>query len=247
MYKISMLIPCTSHNRDAWTKMTDTYLYTLTLKHFVQTYDKEYAYTFYIGYDDGDRIFSDESQLDVLRQLNIPHVTFKFICFNNIDKGHVTKMWNVLFKQAYDDGNDYFYQCGDDIVFKTAGWVKDCVTMLLKTRGFGLVGPINNNNAILTQAFVSRQHMLIFGWFFPEEIINWCCDDWYNYVYKPQLFFPLHNHYCANAGGNPRYTVANNPSFKNKLAENTYNLRAKTFLLAQTHRLILTKYIQSNR
>ena len=28
-------------------------------------------------------------------------------------------MWNVLFKQAYDDGCDYFYQCGDDIEFKT--------------------------------------------------------------------------------------------------------------------------------
>ena len=24
-------------------------------------------------------------------------------------------MWNYLFRLAYNDGNDYFYQCGDDI------------------------------------------------------------------------------------------------------------------------------------
>ena len=37
----------------------------------------------------------------------------------NIKKGHLTAMWNVLFKQAYDDNNDYFFQCGDDINFHT--------------------------------------------------------------------------------------------------------------------------------
>ena len=31
-------------------------------------------------------------------------------------------MWNILFKKAYNDNCDYFYQCGDDILFKTKGW-----------------------------------------------------------------------------------------------------------------------------
>ena len=54
---------------------------------------------------------------------------------------------------------------------------------LEENNNIGLTGPINNNSSILTQAFVSRRHMLIFGWFFPEEIKNWYCDDWYNIIY----------------------------------------------------------------
>ena len=100
-------------------------------------------------------------------------------------------MWNVLFKKAYEDGCDYFYQCGDDICFKTEGWVNDCIKTLIKNRNIGLTGPINNNSSILTQAFVSRKHMEIFGWFFPKEIKNWCCDDWYNMVYYPKYLYPL--------------------------------------------------------
>ncbi len=41
----------------------------------------------------------------------------------NIKKGHLTAMWNRLFKKAYQEGCDYFYQCGDDIQFLDKGWV----------------------------------------------------------------------------------------------------------------------------
>ena len=58
-----------------------------------------------------------------------------------------------------------------------------------------------------TQTFVSRKHMEIFGYMFPEEIKNWCCDDWYNMIYTPSHFFPLTQHYCSNDGGAPRYIV----------------------------------------
>ena len=74
--------------------------------------------------------------------------------------------------------------------------------MLQLHDNIGLTGPINNNHRILTQSFVSTmQHMEIFGWYFPEEIINWCCDDWYNLVYQPNYFYPLINHFCGNYGG----------------------------------------------
>ncbi len=244
MYQIGLLIPCTSNGRPQWKTMKDTYLWNLTVKHFLLTMDKGYKYTFYIGYDDGDRIFADETQHEELQRFSLvfPNVSFQFICFRNIAKGHVTKMWNVLFARAYDDGCDYFYQCGDDIVFHTSGWVGDCIRTLAKTNGVGLVGPINNNNAILTQAFVSREHMRIFGWFFPEEIVNWCCDDWYNHVYKPNHFFPLTHHYCANEGGVPRYTIANDAGFVRNLSANTQKLRRDTEILAMKHKEILENY-----
>ena len=108
---------------------------------------------------------------------------------------------------------DYFFQCGDDIEFRTSGWVNRCIEILDKTDGVGVCGPINNNTKILTQTFVSRKHMDLFGYYFPPELINWYCDDWINRLYKKLgKFYPLKNHCCINMGGAPRYVINNNPS-----------------------------------
>ena len=135
---------------------------------------------------------------------------------------------------------------GDDITFKTKGWAKDSINELIKHNNIGLSGPINNNGRILTQAMVSRTHMDIFGWFFPPEIINWCCDDWYNWVYQPDHFYPAHSHYCSNDGGQPRYIINNDAAFtenRTTFNEKTQKLRADTFLLEQTHKKYIENYI----
>lgn len=78
-----------------------------------------------------------------------------------------------------------------------------------------MTGPINNNSRILTQSFVSRKHMDLFGYYFPEEIMNWFCDDWINEIYKKMgCFFPLHSHLSVNMGGNPRYNINNDVNFE---------------------------------
>ena len=109
---------------------------------------------------------------EILRLTNVfTNVNFEFIEMKDVAKGHLTKMWNILFQKAYDESFEYFFQCGDDIVFTTKNWVMDCIEILRKNNDIGLTGPINNNMRILTQAFVSRKHMEIFGWFFPEELL----------------------------------------------------------------------------
>jgi len=244
-HKISLLIPCTSKGRDIWNTIDDTYLFNLTLKHLLLTQDKEHEYIVYIGYDFDDRIFSSTEQQQQIKRFSLvfKNVSFKFIKYTDIPKGHVTKMWNVLFKHAFDDGCDYFYQCGDDIVFHTKGWVNDCITILKKHNSIGLTGPINNNNLILTQAFVSRKHMDIFGWFFPEQIINWGCDDWYNHVYKPNMFYPLSNHFCSNDGGAPRYTINNDPQYTVNIKYNTHLIRTNAYNLALKHKTLIENYL----
>ena len=150
---------------------------------------------------------------------------------------------------AYQGGYDYFYQCGDDILYKTKGWCQSCIHMLQLHNNVGITGPMNNNSRILTQAMFSRKHMEIFGWLFPEEIINWCCDDWYNWVYQPDHFYPLVKHYCANVGGKPRYTINNNKDFYKTqilLRKNTQELRDKTMQLVIAHKRILENYIKNN-
>ena len=248
--KIALLIPCTSKNR-TWKSIKESYLYQLSLKTFLLTQDKEYEYKFFIGIDKYDPIFdSNEQQKEILKFKKVfKNVDFEFIEMSNIKKGHLTKMWNVLFKNAYNEQYDYFFQCGDDIHFTTKSWCKDCISTLQKHNNIGLTGPINNNSRIMTQAFVSRKHMEIFGWFFPEEIINWCCDDWYNWVYQPNYFFPLKNHYCSNLGGDPRYDINNNPNYlKNplKAQQDTQNLRNFTRQLVETHKKLLHNYLNNN-
>ena len=207
--KIGVLIPSTSKNRQ-WGNYKESYLYVNTLKTFLVTYDQEHEYIVYIGIDKHDRIYDNKHTKDqLIRFVSImKNISIKFIYMDGITKGHLTVMWNRLFQNAYDEKCDYFFQCGDDIEFRTKGWVNDCIKVLQRTKGIGLVGPINNNPRILTQSFVSRKHMELFGYYFPPEIINWFCDDWINEVYKSlKHFYPLNNHFCENIGGQPRYNI----------------------------------------
>ena len=87
--------------------------------------------------------------------------------------------------------------------------------------------------------------MEIFGWFFPEEILNWGCDDWYNHVYKPDYFFPLKKHYCSNEGGLPRYAINNNSSFMKNYKYNVEKIRKSSRDLADTHKKKLIQYLKS--
>jgi hypothetical protein len=248
--KIGLLIPSTSKGRDEWKDIKDTYLWYLTLNTFIETRDIGHDYIFYIGIDDDDRLYAPlENQKIIEDFLRVNDIKIRFLSMGGIPKGHLTKMWNRLFQVAYDDGCNYFFQCGDDISFKTRGWINACIETLSSCGDIGLTGPINNNSRILTQAMVSRKHMEIFGWFFPEQIINWCCDDWYNFVYQPDYFYPLREHYCSNDGGNPRYAIHNDPGFMSNLEiarRKVHLLRLSTHHLAKEHQHLITKYIEKS-
>ena len=220
--KIALLIPSTSNGRD-WKTFEETYLYKHTLKTFLITYDQEHDYKFYIGIDRDDKVYDNSTvKSRIMRIMSImKNVELEFVYMDDVKKGHLTVMWNILYDKALDAGNDYFFQCGDDIEFLTKNWVNDCIATLQKTNNVGLTGPINNNPRILTQSFVSRKHKQLFGYYFPPEIINWFCDDWINEVYKHiNLFFPLENHKCNNVGGAPRYQINNDETFRDNIKEN---------------------------
>ena len=228
--KIAFLIPSTSRGRD-WSSLKETYLLKYTMKTFGITQDKEHTYRFYIGIDRGDPIYDKNEVRVYLERLSsvLHNTSIEFIYMDGITRGHLTVMWNRLFKKAYDDGYDYFFQCGDDISFETAGWTNACIAQLESKNGYGMTGPMNNNSRILTQSFVSRRHMELFGFFFPEEIINWCCDDWINEVYIGiNMFYPLHTHLCVNVGGQPRYEINNDSGFRMRFIKSLEKLRRDT-------------------
>ena len=215
--KIGLLIPTTSNKRN-WKDVKESYLFLNTIKSFFNTYDKENDYVFYIGVDCKDKIFDNKESQEYLTKFFslFKNISIDFTYMDNIAKGHLTVMWTTLFKKAYNEKCDYFFQCGDDIIFATKGWINACINKLKENNDIGVSGPVNNNPRILTQSMVSRKHIEIFGYYFPEEIINWFCDDWINEVYKSinKLFF-IKEHYCHNAGGQPRYQINNSENYNN--------------------------------
>ena len=225
--KIAILIPSTSKDRK-WEKFNDTYLIKHTLKTFLITYNQEHEYKFFIGIDKNDKIYDNETiKNQIIKFVSImKNISIEFIYMENVTKGHLTVMWNILYDHALQQNYDYFFQCGDDIEFNTPNWVNDCISVLEKTNGIGVVGPINNNPRILTQSFVSRKHKELFGYYFPPEIINWFCDDWINEIYKKiGHFYPLVQHFCNNVGGQPRYEINNESAFRLNVNKNVLRLR----------------------
>lgn len=224
-HSIGLLIPSTSNGRH-WNNSEETYLYK-TLKSFInstlldQTIKNGNIYKFYIGIDRNDKILDTEIFKTEINNIIKPftNIQIEYIYMDGITKGHLTVMWNKLFIKALNDNCDYFFQCGDDIEFKTKGWIDDCIYTLQINDNIGLTGPINNHPHLLTQTFVSRKHYDLCGYYFPEEIINWYCDDWINEIYRSlNAYFPLQHHLCDNVGGETRYTI-NEDKMREKCTE----------------------------
>ena len=214
-FKVAILIPSTTKERP-WKNIEETDLYKISLKSFLLTYDKEHRYTYYIGIDDNDTIYSKDTEQKKLHRFVsvMKNVSLQFISMKDITKGHLTAMWNRLFHKAYHDDCDYFYQCGDDIQFLNKGWVSKSIKLLQLYHNLGCTGPQDKmQSRIHTQSFVSRKHYEIFKFYFPPEIINWFCDDWMTKVYWEDLLYPLLDKWCMNCGGAPRYTC---PRFTGK-------------------------------
>jgi hypothetical protein len=213
MTSIGIIIPSTSKGLNC-KDYKETHFYRIFLKSFYKTISKKYTYHIYVVVDDDDPIYSVKTNKDKLSSTVslMKGTTLTFISGTGIEKGWVTKMWNVAFQKAYDDGCDYFYQCGDDIEFLDKDWDEDCIHLLVSKNNVGLTGPYDYGREItyctkflMTQTFVSRRHMDFFGFYFPPEIKNWYCDDWITYVYQAnKLCFPLSKR-IINKGGKPRY------------------------------------------
>ena len=205
--KIAILIPSTTNNRD-WKCITDTYLYKSIIS-FVSQYNPDYEYKFYVGIDKDDKIYNDKTQRQKIYELcrTWKNVNFQFYPFDeNIPKGHVSIMWNILYKKAIEEFYDYFYITGDDIIYCTPGWLDRCIASLKSTKNLGAAGCYNGNSEILTQFLVSQTHYAIFNFAYNPKITNWYVDNHLHELYSPS-FLHIVEGACINAGGQPRYQV----------------------------------------
>jgi hypothetical protein len=200
----SFLIPSTSKGF-TWTKPTDCYLFNTLNSIFITMPLKGHEFRIYVGVDSDDPFYTSPDIRNFFIN-NYKNLQFVDIVINvDMEKGHLTKMWNILAKKSYEEGTDYMFQCGDDIEYHYIGWVDECVKVLQKHNNIGMTGPFDViEKRIFTQTFVHKTHWEIFGFYFPEEIKNWFCDDWINEVYPKIIIDGLT---CRNTGGKPRYNI----------------------------------------
>lgn len=231
MSKIAFLVPSSSKNK-TWSTYPDTYLHKHLLNSVFKTKDDNFDYVFYLGFDNTDTVYTSEKVLeDIIEECEQKKFSVHIKIYEDVNPGHLTKMWNMLFDMAYKDGCDYFIQCGDDIEFLDIGWVAGSVEILKSKNNLGMIGPSDvDYPRILTQTMVSRKHMEIFGYYFPEKIKNWYCDDWINFVYRNTELAHLHKGRCINHGGHhctQRYQVVSTvDSFENLVQDGVDKIKA---------------------
>lgn len=192
--KVAIGIPITGkglqsvENSTLLSHMLPTFIQSLTAD---EKDPSNFKFTIYLGYDDGDKLFDNETMqqstsLKLKAIVKDLPISFNWVAIPNFR--WITLIWSVLFTTAELQGDDYYFQLNDDVNFESSGWLTSFVHKLKQNSNIGVIGPNDGlwSCNLLTQAFVHiKTHSSIFnGWFYPPEIKDWYSDNWITDVYK---------------------------------------------------------------
>lgn len=204
---VSILIPVCSRNQ-TYSSFEDTPFMKKFYPSFLATKSSSVTYNIYIGYDEDDVFYIENIDKFKLISENI-------ICLSNCQHAPA-KAWNILAEKAYST-SDYLFQIGDDVILETSGWTEHFVDRLSANNNIGVVGPCNiinyfqrknaGRSIVIENAFVSKRHFEIFGYFFHPSIKNWYCDDWISRIYDPYFSEIQLNYTCSNTIVDARYRI----------------------------------------
>lgn len=223
MHKIAILISLTSKRQNLQT-VQDIWFFHSSLPSFFDTVHKDSKWLpknrfyFYFGYDKYDSFYDNLQNVTAFiykfrslvqdRGYSESFFLAKMMCFSGTSSSP-THVWNRLFEKSYAEGCDYFFQVGDDINYKTLDWDRDFIFTLTHNkygRNIGVCGPLDlGYPKLITQSFVSRIHMEIFGTMFPWVFKNCYMDNWISKVYGAVWTFLLKEHQIYNEFWVPRY------------------------------------------
>lgn len=180
MQSIAVLIASTSNN-SGWSSVDDIFFLNDTIPSILSKKSDRIKYKFFLGFDDDDEFLLNHKE-EINSRLESFEIDFSLVFVNN-EVHKPCPVWNYLFEMAYKEGFDFFLQTGDDIHFYDA-FDEDFILYLDGFDNFGVVGGITNvGPQIITQAFVHRNHMEVFGFLFPPELPDWGSDNWINFIY----------------------------------------------------------------
>ncbi len=226
MARIALMVASTTAGRE-YTRPSQLELFRFLIPTLVQTlsHQQNHVCVLYLGFDAGDRYYDEgTNQKDLVEEFE--RVTSGCPCLEIAPlvccpgpAGSPCAAWNRLFATAYEDGCDYFYQLSDDVCLQTQGWSDDFVADL-EGRDLACTGPVDPGNDrsllghLLTNCFVSRRHLEVFGSLYPRGFKNWYSDDWISGVYLPHHHHQTLAHWARNQSGyaeGPRYDIDRGP------------------------------------
>jgi len=220
---IAILVPVCSRGQN-YTNLSSTPFLKYLLPSFLKYKDDAYTYTFFIGYDNTDKFYSENIYLlpDMCNNIDM-----KLVELNGCEH-KPAKAWNMLFNEAISDDFDYFYQIGDDVIIESP-WTNIFVTILEESKNIGVVGACHLQNylqrknggmpAVIENAFVHKTHFHIFGTFFDKRIDNWFCDNWITEIYKPDFSNHLNDLFVKNMIIDNRYEIKIQPEIDKYVRE----------------------------
>eukprot|EP00177_Eucheuma_denticulatum_P004747 GFKZ01008629.1.p1 GENE.GFKZ01008629.1~~GFKZ01008629.1.p1 ORF type:complete len:387 (-),score=48.28 GFKZ01008629.1:424-1584(-) len=206
-----ILQPTLSAGKTKWTK--DDARQHIALRAFLRTFAttvtdgerRDFRFSIYYGHDSDDAVLGnadlrEEFESEAWRILG--NAGFKpdgiKLVFSPLYGLHsrINAIWNVLAKDAYYDGCDYFFLSNDDMVFFTNAWVsrsRDSLAGIGSPKGhkrpcryFGIVRFKDEwaDWATFTFHVSTRMHLEIFGGvYYPVPYNSAHNDYWINFVY----------------------------------------------------------------
>ena len=196
---------------------------TRLLPSFEATKGPNQTYQVYIGVDDDDEFF--------LRNKAGLEAVGKVVVVSGCQHAPAW-VWNRLARVAYEDGHEYLFQIGDDIVIETPGWTSKFIEKLKLHKNRGVVGPKNPVNfalrvggtQVIENAFVHRSHYGLFNTFFHPSIRNWHCDEWLTQIYTGICSHTFEDVIVYNGCIDKRYKIEPR-TIKDQIAEGRLTLR----------------------
>jgi len=231
---LAILIPLCS-NKQEWKSVADIDFFNKFLDAFIFSYSNKRKFKFYIGLDENDEFLMDN--LDNMKK-RTKRSLFEFFILPRTCNGNPCLAWTILYKEALKETeNEYFYQCGSDIVHLTQNWDDYLINQLKRMGNKGVVGGVDfhywmervirDQNGILENVMTTRDHYETFGFFFPPEVKTWYSDDMITRIYLNadlcRICTNIHYSNSNRVGGHndkSRYV----PPEKEKIAETWKNI-----------------------
>jgi len=234
MQSIAVLIASTSNN-SGWESVDDVFFLNDTIPSILSKKSDRIKYKFFLGFDDDDDFLLNHKE-EIESRLKSFEIDFSLLFVEN-ELHKPCPVWNHLFEIAYEEEFDFFLQTGDDIHFYDA-FDEDFILYLKSFDNFGVVGGISRTGPqIITQAFVHRNHMDVFGFLFPPELPDWGSDNWINVIYyqydKARLSSShrvVNNKIVDSFRDNHRYVVSDGYRDRLNLSLKKYNPALKEAL-----------------
>ena len=138
-YKIAIICPIIL-NEPSNISYKELCFYKNTLRSFVNTYDKNQQFMFFIGiYKDNNSINNLETQNELKRFVSVmSNINLEFFYFPKLNLSMVS-MWNILAEHAYKNNYDYYINISDNNIFKHTGWIQSAILRLKQNNNLGYV------------------------------------------------------------------------------------------------------------